>query len=68
MTMFYAGVPDGSISTDYVTTSQHKYLRVDHATSNGLNDENVTAMTWSFHFKPHSTTELNTWTLQISKG
>jgi len=68
MTMFHAGLPDGSISTDYVTTSQHKYLRVDHATSNGLNDASTTAMTWSYHFKPHPTTALNTWTLQISKG
>jgi len=25
-------------------------------------------MTWSYHFKPHPTTALNTWTLQISKG
>jgi len=51
---------------DNVTTSQHKYLRVDHATSNGLNDAGVTGMTWSWHIKPVATPNL--WTLMLSKG
>jgi len=66
MTMFHQRIPEGSTLMDKATTSQHKYLRIDHATSNGLNDAGVTGMTWSWHIKPDATQPL--WSLMLSKG